>query len=242
MKNHKIIFALTSVLTLISFQACQKSDISNLQEAQLCLNTATSTTAKACVSSIASNTTAYADSLRCSAIFISEGFGAPSSFLSAIESINTAGNCAGGCSSTVNALNVFRFKSADVATSVGRTTNSATAAEAFSVCSASKVKFYAQISSLFKIGTLAAMIAYVGNSNPSQTDIETAIASLDALVLGDLVITTSAAVCADTLNASAATKAYCKELATALASPAGTATSIGNCLKAKLADPAAICT
>lgn len=226
-------------LALTTFSSCQKSDTNALQEAQLCLNKATPANAKACVASIASNTTSFANSLRCSSIFISEGYGAANAFVSALDSINTTGTCGGGCSSTVNALTTFKFSSAGV-TPQGIITNNATAAEAFTVCSASNVKAYTTISSLFKLGTLAAMAA--GLTNPTPNDIKAVLATLPAATLGDLVITTSATVCADTTGASAATKAYCAELAKALASPTATPAGIGACLKAKLDNPAAVCT
>ena len=238
MKISKLIFSLTATLAFITFQSCQKSDLNNLQEAQFCLNKATAGTAKACVTSIASNTTSYANSLRCSAIFISEGYGAANAFATALETMNSPGTCTGGCSSTVSALGTFKFTSAGV-TAQGQIDNNATAAEAFTVCSASGLKSYTTIGSLFKIGTLAAMAA--GLTNPTPDQIEAAIGGLSAQTLGELVITTSAAVCTDTTNASSATKTYCAELAAALTSPAGTPASIGACLKLKLATPGTAC-
>lgn len=229
MKNHKSIFALTAVfLTLAVFQSCQKSDTSNLQEAQFCLNKASAANARNCVTSIASNVTPYADSLRCSAIFISENFSTPAQFISAIDTLNGTG-CGGTCSSTLNALTTFNFSGG-----ASNAANTATANEAFTVCTKSGVKFYAQISSMFKLGTLAKIAS--GLSNPTASDIETAIGTLDAATLGDLVVATSAAVCTDTTNASEETKKYCAELALAKTGGA-TAASIGACLKAKLADP-----
>jgi len=246
MKNQKLLFAFTLILSLISFQACQKSDTSNLQEAQFCLNTATADTARGCVSKIAANTTAYADSLRCSAIFISEGFSTPADFINAMNSINNPGDagCSGGtCSSTINALVAFSFNSGDLSDPAVRSANNATAAEAFTVCSNSNVKFYAQVSSLFKIGTLATMAASL--TNPSAADIEAAISGLDAATLGEIVISTSASVCTGTdenPSVQTETEKYCAELAAALASPTPGPAGIGACLKAKLADPAAVCT
>ncbi|MEK6628146.1 MAG: hypothetical protein AABY53_05930, partial [Bdellovibrionota bacterium] len=81
-----------------------------------------------------------------------------------------------------------------------------------------------------------------GLSNPTATELETAIGTLDAATLGDLVIATSAAVCTNTTDASEETKKYCAEMAAALAAPTSTPAGVGACLKAKLADPAAVCT
>lgn len=243
MKMPRIFFTVTAALTIFTFQSCQKSDTNALQEAQYCLNKASAGEAKACVAGISSNTTAYSSSLKCAAIFISEGFGAASALATALDSINSPGTCPGGCSSTVNALTTFKFASAGTATPTQRAANNTTASEAFVECSASGVKSYVTISSLFKIGTLTAMIAFptIVGVTPTAAELEAAIATLDNATIGDLVIITSAAVCADTTNASNATKAYCAELATALASPTATPAGIGACMKAKLANPAAIC-
>lgn len=245
MKTHRIFLAVTAALTVFTFQSCQKSDTNALQEAQYCLNKSSAGDARGCVAGIASNTSPYSKSLKCAAIFISEGFGSAASLATALDSINTPGTCPGGCSSTVNAMSTFNFKSAGITTAPQRAANNVTAAEAFTECSGSGVKSYVTISSLFKIGTMTSMIAYGLNgpgAAPTPAELEAAIAAMDDAVVGDLVITTSAAVCADTTNATDSTKAYCAELATALASPAGTPASIGACMKAKLANPAAVCT
>lgn len=244
MKTNRFFLTVTAALAVFTFQSCQKSDTNALQEAQYCLNRASASEARACVAGIASNTTAYSSSLKCASIFISEGFGSAASLATALDSINSPapGGCTGGCSSTINTMSTFRFTSSGTTTGPQRDANNATAADAFAECSASGVKSYVTISSLFKIGTLASMIAYGTTATPTVADIENAIATMDDATMGNLVITTSAAVCTNTTDASDATKAYCAELATALASPTATAAGIGACMKAKLANPAAVCT
>lgn len=245
MKQQRLFFTLAAILTFLTFQSCAKSDTNALQEAQYCLNKATAAGARACVAGIASNTTAYSNSLKCAAIFISEGFGSATSLATALDSINSPGTCPGGCSSTVNAMSSFKFVSGGTLTAPERAVNNATAAEAFTACTASNVKSYVTISSLFKIGTLASMIVYStngGSAPPTAADLEIAIGSMDNATMGDLVITTSAAVCSDTTNATDATKTYCAELANALASPTATPAGIGACMKGKLADPTFVCT
>lgn len=246
MKMHRIFLTVTAALTVFTFQSCQKSDTNALQEAQYCLNKASAGEARGCVSGIASNTSAYSSSLKCAAIFISEGFGSAASLATALDSINSPppGGCAGGCSSTVNAMSALKFTTADVTTVAGRAANNSTAADAFAQCSASGVKSYVTISSIFKIGTLAGMLAYAttGGAAPTTAQLEAEIANMPDATMGELVITTSAAVCADTTNATDSTKAYCAELAAALASPTATPAGIGACMKAKLANPAAVCT
>lgn len=211
MKTNRKILALAAALTLITFQSCQKSDTNNLQQAQMCLNKAAASEAKACVTGISSNTSSYASSLKCAAIFISEGFGAASSFTTAIDSLNSASGCGGGCSSTVSAISSLKFHSSGGA--IPNSTDVATAAEAFTVCNASNVKFYSQISSLFNMGTLTASFAV---ANPTETDIKNALGSISPATLGNLVLSTSASVCTDIANASDSTKKYCADLASAI--------------------------
>lgn len=211
-----------TLITLLSFQACQKGELAELQAAQLCLNTATSGTAQNCVANIASNTTPYAYSLKCTAIFIEQGFSTPSQFMNAINTINNSG-CGGGCSPTLNALGTLNFG-----------TNTTAANNAFSVCSKAEVKFYTQISSLFKMGTLA--VVATGTSNPTAASIESSLGSMSSSDLGDLAQTTYSSVCTDTTGASTETKSYCNELALAV-NAGGSSTAIGDCLKARLADP-----
>jgi hypothetical protein len=228
MNYHKIALALAAALSVSFFSSCQKTQTDELQNAQLCLNTATPAEAQACVTSIASDNTAYASSLRCSAIFISQGYNTPASFLNAIDAINSPETCTGTCSSTVNALTTFHFSTNLLAT------------QAFTECSASGVKFYTQLSSLFKIGTAAFVIAGVGT--PTADQIQTAIATIPDADVGQVVITTYNSVCTDVSSASDATKKYCAELKLAIEAPTATTAGIGACLKAKLINPAAVCT
>jgi hypothetical protein len=231
MKNYKIVLALTAALAITTFSSCQKTQTDELQNAQLCLNTAAPSAAQACVANIASNTTAYASSLRCSAIFISEGYNTPSSFLNAVDAINSPEQCTTTCSSTVNALTTFHFSTNLLAT------------QGFSECSASGVKFYTQLSSLFKIGTAAFVALGSPGTTPSADDIQGVLVGLSNTEMGQLVTTTYAAVCTDLTSASDATKAYCAELKTAIDSAAipGNTDSIGLCLKTKLDNPALAC-
>jgi hypothetical protein len=234
-----------AALSLSLLFSCSKKTSSNdLQEAQLCLNNATASTAQSCVSNIASDTSAAANSLKCSAIFISEGFGTAVSFINAIDSINSGETCSTTCSSTLNALTTFNFRGAGVSNTTETAANITTANNAFNLCSQSGVKFYTQISSLFKIGTLASMAAYnasgVAGSTPTADEIQAQLASLPSADLGSLVLTTQSAVCTDVSSASDATKKYCTELESAIGSYTDP-TQIGNCLKIKLDNPATAC-
>lgn len=235
---HRLFFTVTAALSVFTFQSCQKSDTNALQEAQYCLNRASAGEARSCVAGIASNTSAYSNSLKCASIFISEGYGTAASLASSVDTLKNPSGCSGGCSATVDAAAAFNFHKSGVTTSDA--TDMATAAEAFSICNASGVKFYAQISSLFQIGTLTANVA--GTQTPTPLQVEAALAAVDPATLGNLVLTTHASVCSDLTNASDATKAYCAELsATLTASNSTDPAVIGACLKLKLATPGAAC-
>lgn len=245
MKNYKMILTLAAFTTSTFLYSCTESSTSDLQDAQLCLNTAASdSSALSCVEKISSDTSPLAYSLRCSAIFISQGFGDAASFVDALDSINGGSSgCGGGCSSTVSALNALRFEAADVTTVDGRAANNAAAASAFTQCSQADAQIYTQIASLFKLGTLTSMLAYSTVSGTlTETDLENALNSgnLDAETVGQIVSVTYEATCQNTEDASESTQAYCSELAAAIAGGADN-TAIGQCLIDKLADPNATC-
>lgn len=239
---NKYLFPFILSLFLI---ACQKSTTSDLQEAQLCLDKATASQAQACVAKISSDTSENGFKLKCAAIFISEGFTSPTSFTSALDQINTPANshgCTGDCSSTLAVLNSFNFSSGDNTQVANRNRNLATATSAFTNCSLSGVKIYAQISSLFKLGTMLLMVTPAVTSGGTATvaQLQTAVNSMTPSEVGSVVTTTYQSTCTNQTNQSDATKKYCTELATAFNSGA-TATDIGSCLIKKLNNPSATC-
>ncbi len=217
-----------------AFVSCTKSDTNDLQDAQLCLNTAPASEAMNCVSKISSNTTENAYKLRCSAVFIANGFGSPSSFITALDQIKNGSNnagCTGSCSGSLAAMSSLNF---------GTTQSDLDEATlAFNECKNSGVGIYSQISSIFKIGTLLAKTA----GSVDVGNLETAAAALtgaSAEVVGEVVQATYASACADPTNASESTQQYCSELSTAISGGA-TSQSIGECLLGKMADPAHVC-
>ncbi len=229
-----ILFSLLTA-TLIS---CQKSDTNDLQDAQLCLNTAPASEAMNCVSKISDNTTENAYKLRCSAVFIANGFGSPASFITALDQIQNGSNnagCAGNCSGSLAAMTSLNFGSTGGPTGAAMTA----ANTAFSECNNSGVGIYSQISSLFKIGTLLTTTA--GSTN--ITNIESAAAALagaSAEVVGEVIQATYTSACTDVTNASESTKQFCTEASTAISGGA-TPIKIGQCFTKKMADPTFDC-
>lgn len=243
MKHYKKILTLTGFIAATFLFSCQKKTATNdLQDAQLCLNKADEGSAMACVDKISSDSSALAYSLRCSAIFITQGFGDAVSFIDALDSINGgSGSCTGGCSSTVSALNALKFEAAGISTGTERDANVAAATEAFEQCSQADAKIYTQIASLFKLGTLTSMLAYsiVGTGGAlTEDDLKTALTSgsMDASTVGAIVTVTYENTCQNTEDASDSTIAYCTELQKAVDGGA-TEAQIGQCLIEKLKDP-----
>lgn len=219
-------FKITSLaLLMLSFFSCsQNSDINDLQEAQLCLNSASNAEAMNCVSKISSNTSENAYKLRCAAIFISEGFGTAASFAPAIDALKNGqnnGSCSGAqCSGAVVAMSTFNFG-----------TNTTKAAELFNQCSLSGVSSYSQISSIFKVGT--DLVTLAGGAT-SVAAIEAQINNLPAESLGSLVQTVYSSGCSDPTQEN---QSYCTEIQSAIGSGLSNE-QIGNCMKAKFDNPA----
>lgn len=246
----KILVSAALIVTASTLFSCQKSATENLKDAQLCLNTSAPTEARGCLSKIEGDTSALANKLRCSAVFISEGFNTPASFITALDSLKTPTGCGGGCSSTVTAVTALSFDSGNnvggsAPAVANRQRNLDVSVEAFNYCELSETPIYFQISSLFRIGTLASMTAYsvggVAGAAPTETEIKAALSTLPNDQLGAIAISTYAATCQDVANASDSTKTYCAELAAAQSSGDGSANDVGVCFKAKLNNPAAVC-
>ena len=241
MKTPTRILTTLAILASTFLYSCQKSTKNELSDAQLCLNTASADTALGCVSGISSNVEPLAYSLRCSAIFISQGFGDAASFVNALDSINSSSNCTGTCSATVNALNALKFEAAGTTLQAHWDANNAAAADAFVQCSQADAKIYTQIASLFRLGTLTTMLAYKNlGATYTQDQLALQLANLTPEDVGAIVSITYANTCQNIEDASDSTVAYCAELALAFNSGSSEA-DIGACLIGKLQNPAHVC-
>lgn len=250
MKTYRILLTTLGFISATLLFSCEESSTSDLQDVQLCLNKAEQGAASACVQKIAGDTSPLAYSLRCSAIFIDQGFGDAASFVDALDSINGGTGCSGTCSSTVAALTSLSFASGDLSDSNVRNANNAAAEAAFANCSKADAKIYTQIASLFQLGTLTTMAAAtlgggVG-SGPggsfTDSDIQAALTdpAVTPAVVGTIVTITYENTCANTEDASDSTKEYCAQLQTAIAGGA-TPADIGSCLLNTLKTPGYVC-
>ncbi len=239
---------LLAALTLTVF-SCQKNDQDLLHEAQSCLNTAPASEARNCVSELASMSSPQANRLKCSAVFISEGYREASDFINAMDKLKDDGEGCANCSGTLNAMNALNFSQGDNTQADARDRNIAVANEAFNVCSNANSKGYTQISSLFKLGTTTSMWAYeftgVAGASPTPAELEAALASMiadpeAAETVGEVAIVAHQSVCQGTESPSESTVKFCEELGVALNS-GGTAESIGACLLNKINDKDFVC-
>jgi len=250
MKTYRILLTTLGFISATLLFSCEESSTASLQDVQLCINKAEQGSAAACVEKISGDTSPLAYSLRCSAIFIDQGFGDAASFVDALDSINGGTSCGGTCSSTVAALTSLSFSSGNLADANVRTANNAAAEAAFANCSKADAKIYTQIASLFQLGTLTTMAAAsLGGGTGSgpggsftETDIQTALTdpAVTPAVVGTIVTITYENTCSNTENASDSTKEYCGQLSTAIAGGA-TPTDIGNCLLNTLKTPGYVC-
>lgn len=112
-------------------------------------------------------------------------------------------------------------------------TDTTTANSAVSECTQSGVSIYAQISSIFKIGTDLVNLA-AGATDVAS--LEGAIGSLNSADLGSLVQTVYTTGCAQVKEGDS-NQQFCNEISSALGSGNYTNTQIGDCLKEKLNDP-----
>lgn len=242
-------------LMLCSFLmvGCQKSENDALQSAQLCLNTATPSSARSCVDKVSDLNSPNAQKLKCSAIYLAEGFGTASQIVNLLDSLdtNSGSSCnSGNCSPTLTVMAELSFKNGNNTLDANRKKNLALAEEAIATCSNTGFKSYVQISSIFKIGTMAAMQAYairdlfppINPNDPISVDeIKDAVAQLPPEELGQIAFSAYHMVCVGNNSPSSATQDYCDELQKSLNNYGNNYSSIGQCLIQLLQDSQAVC-
>lgn len=213
-----------------------QSEKSLLQEAQLCLNEAPASEARDCVSKISNMTSASAYKLRCSAIFISEGFGGAAELVKNLDLIESGGSCT-SCSTMVPLMTVFSFNNHKDDPNF-QSRNIATAEEAVSECTQTGSKGYYQVSQLFKMGTITQMKAYKPEIDPNtvltEDDLLAALDDLNDEDLGDIAISTYQFTCTQTSNPSETMKSICDDFSQAIGPNIGNPQAVGECLKIKL--------
>jgi hypothetical protein len=211
------IYSLSSVLATLSCVAllvsCGPKEADKVGEAQLCIDSAKQGEAAACLEKIEGIESAAANTLRCSAGFIDEGFTQPARFKSAFEQLSN-----GSGSATEGFLSVLSFQSK--ATS---DLNLQSATETYGYCVKSGAKGFMLLGSMANTATNLAKFA--GSITPDATSITNAINDLVAdptnpanapvvAAIGAAISTTYAASCQ---TGQKADTSLCEQLDSALA-------------------------
>lgn len=213
---------LFSALTVVS---CGPNDADKVGEAQLCIDKSTKGTAAACLEKVQGIETKGAYTLRCSAGFIDEGFTQPARFKQAFDALGTNSS-----SNTESFLGILAFSSKSTPT-----LNSSFANETYNHCVKSEAKGLMLLGSMAKTATTLSTLAgsFVNGSQPTTTDIQTAITSAMSdptakASIGSAVATTYATSCQTGQKADAA---LCTQMDAALVGvDINDSTAVGNAM------------
>jgi hypothetical protein len=165
-KNLSSLLASLTLAALLS--SCGPKEADKVGEAQLCLDTAVQGQATACLEKIDGIDTAAANTLRCSAGFIDEGFTQPTRFQNAFDQLSS-----GGSSATEGFLSVLSFQS-----KATPALNLAYATQTYGYCVKSGAKGFMLLGSMANTATNLANFA--NTITPDAAGITTAITNLVA--------------------------------------------------------------
>lgn len=131
---------------IFSLVGCGKKDIDKVSEAQSCLDSATSTTAMACLTKLEGLDTASANIVRCSVYFVDQGFSDPTRLQQVVTQITDTSN---PDSASLSALTTMGF----AASKYTMTENDNLSAAAQTACVASGAGGLIYLSALSRIAT-----------------------------------------------------------------------------------------
>lgn len=154
----KLSFVLAAMMMTLS--ACKETDQDRVADAQNCLDGATSATAAQCVSMVDGINTKGAYLIRCSGLFIQEGFMDANRLSSAMDAIENNG----GSSNSQTMMSVLSFRNFG-----SPAANDQAAQNAVNYCNKAGSKGLVMLASVTSIATTAAALA--GTTTPSQGDI-----------------------------------------------------------------------
>lgn len=155
---------------MMTLSACQETDQDRVADAQSCLDSSSSGTAAQCVSMVDGIYSKGAYLIRCSGMFIQEGFMDASRLESAMDAIENDGG-SGGSTAMMSVLSFRNF---------GPTTaeNQTAANLAVEYCNKAGSKGLVMLASISSIATTAADIA--SDTTPSQAQIQAALGAIAA--------------------------------------------------------------
>lgn len=173
----KIALTVSLSLAALAVSGCgEESDQDTIIEAQYCLDTATATTASSCAAKVSNLTSPAAYLIRCSADYIAQGFGNSTTL---VDAINNLQNPVSGASASASFLAAVTFPTV------------AEAQTAYSDCVAAQDNTLALLAGMTLSATNIANLAGVSLTNPTATEINTAIATLESDPTADTDIGTT---------------------------------------------------
>lgn len=198
-----------------------KKDADKVADAQACLNSAVASTAADCTSKVEGLTTAGANSVRCAAIFIQQGFSNPAT----IASVANTAKSGTGTSSTTAVMGAFAFRALSTPLDNYNQSN-----QALAVCADSGSKGLAFLATTASIATTANYLSSVTAGCTGSSDVTAALSCLkgadnataDAAV-GTVVVSAYQSSCTGTT--SGANQEFCTQFAAATAGCAATDTA-----------------
>lgn len=155
-KNLALILALSATTALVS---CGKKDADKIGEAQLCLDKATQATAASCKTMVDGIDTKGANTIRCSANFIQEGFTEATRFKQAFDAFDN-----NSTSNTEAFMSVLTFKSQST-----MDLNATFAEETYGYCSKTGSKGLMFLGTMASTATTFAKVAYSLTGGASGT-------------------------------------------------------------------------
>lgn len=202
--KHAMILPAVLILTACSGD----KDAEKIAEAQACLNKATAATAEACMEKVAGLTNSGANLIRCSAVFIVQGFSEPATIAAAMDNMKS-GSGTSGSTQAMEAL-AFNKRSTQAA-------NFNDAKSAVSYCTASGAKSLTMLSSIANISTAATYVQSLGGCGSTTEEALDCLANSNDTATKEAVGTSILAAYATNCvgSSSAATQEFCDQFADA---------------------------
>lgn len=206
------------------FVSCNKnSDSDKLSEAQACLDQATASTASQCMDKVAGLDSAGAYLIRCSAMFIADGFDDTTRLTSAFNNMSNTGSNASAVDGSLQVMSALAFINGG-----SPSANQTNANLALSYCEKSGSKGLILLSGISSMATNMLALASCG------TDISCALSNAQSNPVTQAAVG-AAAIAAYTANCTGSEKSnqqFCNQFSDAVTAAGGTsnATSVGSAL------------
>lgn len=215
---------MTVCFSTLLIAGCSEKEVDIIADAQSCLDTATKTTAAACVSKVDGIETPGAYLIRCVGKFVEEGLNEPVRLKAAIEAVDADG----GSSSSINMMTVLAFKESGVAN-----TNQTNAKQTFQYCNQSNSKGLILFASLAQTATTVASLGGVtidpNNPTGSAAALEAAMNTLQndpvaQNAVGEAAVAVYNSSCQ---NGQSTAGNFCEQFSSAIAANGGNTDGIG---------------